>query len=61
MMAKHRVDFIFKADYSEGTPLDLTVKNIIRKMAIVDVLTEENAAQRRTIGGCEVPFQSCLF
>ena len=30
-------------------------------MAIVDRLTKENAAQLRTIGGSEVPFQSCLF
>ena len=56
-----RADFIFPADYRENTALDNTMKNIIRKMAIVDVLTEENAAQRRTIGGCEVPFQSSLF
>ena len=61
LMAKGRVDFIFKADYSEGTALDLTVKNIIRKMAIVDQLGDETHRQLRTIGGSEVPFQSCLF
>ena len=61
LMAKHRVDFIFKADYSEGTPLDLTVKNIIRKMAIVDRLGEETNRQLRTIGGDVLPYQVELF
>ena len=61
LMAKHRVDFIFKADYSEGTPLDLTVKNIIRKMAIVDRLGEETSRQLRTIGGDVLPHQVGLF
>ena len=42
LLAKGRVDFIFPADYSENTALDLTAKNIIRKMAIVDRLGEEN-------------------
>ena len=61
LMAKGRVDFIFKADYSEGTPLDLTVKNIIRKMAIVDRLGEETNRQLRTIGGDVLPNQVGLF
>ena len=61
LMAKGRVDFIFKADYSEGTPLDLTVKNIIRKMAIVDQLGEETGRQLRTIGGDVLPNQVGLF
>jgi hypothetical protein len=61
LMAKGRVDFIFKADYSEGTPLDLTVKNIIRKMAIVDRLGEETSRQLRTIGGDVLPNQVGLF
>ena len=34
LLSKGRVDFIFPADYREGTGLDSTVKNIIRKMAI---------------------------
>ena len=44
LLSKGRVDFIFPADYREGTTLDSTVKNIIRKMAICDTLAEENAA-----------------
>ena len=44
LLSKGRVDFIFPADYREGTALDSTVKNIIRKMAICDTLAEENAA-----------------
>ena len=61
LMAKGRVDFIFKADYSEGTPLDLTVKNIIRKMAIVDQLGEETGRQLRRLGGDVLPNQVGLF
>ena len=61
LMAKGRVDFIFPADYSEGTALDLTVKDIIRKMAIVDRLGEETAHQLRTIGGDVLPNQVGQF
>ena len=61
LLAKGRVDFIFKADYSEGSALDLTVKNIIRKMAIMDLLGEENTRQLRTIGGDMLPGQEGLF
>ena len=61
LLAKGRVDFIFKADYSEGTALDTTVKNIIRKMAISDQLWEENTKQLRTIGGDVLPNQVGLF
>ncbi len=45
-----RVDFIFPADYREGTMLDATMKNILRRMAISDALNEENAEQLRMIG-----------
>ena len=41
--------------------LDATVRNIIRKMAITDALTEENAAQRRNIGKAGLPYQASLF
>ena len=61
LLAKGRVDFIFPADYSEGTALDLTAKNIIRKMAIVDRLGEENSRQLRNIGGDVLPDQVGLF
>ncbi|MBQ9648203.1 MAG: haloacid dehalogenase-like hydrolase [Oscillospiraceae bacterium] len=43
LLADGRVDFIFPADYREGTMLDTTMKNILRRMAISDVLNEENA------------------
>ncbi len=61
LLAKGRVDFIFPADYREGTALDGTVKNIIRKMAITDQLWEENAQQMRSIGGDVLPNQVELF
>ena len=61
LLAKGRVDFIFPADYSEGTALDLTAKNIIRKMAIVDQLGDENSRQLRNIGGDVLPDQVGLF
>ena len=61
LLAKGRVDFIFRADYSEGTALDMTVKDIIRKIAISDRLGEENLQQLRNIGGDILPNQVGLF
>ena len=61
LLAKRRVDFIFPADYREGTALDTTVKDIIRKMAVTDRLWEENAQQLRSIGGDVLPNQVGLF
>lgn len=49
LLQKDRVDFIYPADYSEGTGLDLTVKHIIRKMAVCDILERENSRQKRDI------------
>ena len=61
LLSKGRVDFIFPADYREGTALDSTVKNIIRKMAICDTLLEVNNRQLRSIGGDVLPNQVGLF
>ena len=49
LLRQNRVDFIFPADYREGTGLDRTVREIIRKMAIADRLHEEKARQKRTV------------
>ena len=49
LLSDGRVDFIFPADYREGAPLDETMKNILRKMAISDALSEENAEQLKSI------------
>lgn len=61
LLSKGRVDFIFPADYREGTGLDSTVKNIIRKMAISDALTAENVQQLQSIGRGDLPEQVGLF
>ena len=61
LLAKGRVDFIFRADYSEGTALDATVKDILRKIAILDRLGEENVQQLRSIGGDVLQGQVGLF
>ncbi len=53
LLANGRVDFIYPADYREGSGLDQTVKHILRKMATVDVLTEENARQMQMIRQAE--------
>ena len=45
-----RVDFIFPADYTEKGRLNKTVHNLIKKMAISDELTKENARQLRELG-----------
>ena len=49
LLSGGRVDFIFPADYREGTILDATMKNILRKMAISETLNEENTAQRKAV------------
>ena len=49
LLNRDRVDFIYPADYSDGTGLDMTVKNIIKKMAIADKLTAENSSQKKNI------------
>ncbi len=61
LMIKGRVDYIFPADYSEGTALDRTVKDIICRMTISDRLMEENMQQLRAIGCDVLPNQACLF
>ena len=61
LLSKGRVDFMFPADYSEGTGLDQTVKHIITKMAICDALSEESGRQLRSIGGDLLPNQVGLF
>ena len=54
-------DFIFPADYRDGTLFDETMKNIVRKIAIADALAEENQQQLRSLGRSEVPQQVGLF
>ena len=49
LLRRGRVDFIFPADYTEGKPLDKTVRNIIRRMAIAETLTAENTKQMRSL------------
>ncbi|MBD5162809.1 MAG: haloacid dehalogenase-like hydrolase [Oscillibacter sp.] len=49
LLRQGRVDFIYPADYREGTGLEITVKNIIRKMAVSQQLYEENVHQLRSI------------
>ena len=43
LLAKGRVDFIFPADYRDGTLFDATMKNIVK--ASGDTLTEINDQQ----------------
>ena len=47
LLERNRVDFIYPADYREGSGLDITVRNIIRKMAISEVLYHENVSQKK--------------
>ena len=46
LLRKDRVDYIFPADYREGTPLENTMKNILKKMAVSQELFEENKRQK---------------
>ena len=61
LLRKGRVDFIFPADYSAGTALEETVKNIIRKMVIADTLGTEKAQQMSQIERDDLPNQQTLF
>ena len=49
LLADGRVDFIFPADYNEGSDLDVTMKAIQRRMAISETLNEMNQTQLRTV------------
>ena len=49
LLRKDRVDYIYPADYSEGSGLDKTIKDIIRNMAISDKLNEEYSRQIKSI------------
>ncbi len=49
LLRQGRVDFIYPADYREGTALENTVKQIIRKMAVSQQLSDENARQLKRI------------
>ena len=61
LLTKGRVDYIFPADYRQGTAFEQTVEQIISNMAIVHRLQMESARQRRTMGGDVLPDQSRLF
>ena len=47
MLERDRVDFIYPADYREGSGLDVTMKNILRKIAVSETLYQENTSQKR--------------
>lgn len=49
LLKNDRVDYIYPADYREGMGLDSTVKNIIRKMAISDILFNEKNKQKTSV------------
>ena len=51
LLRQGRVDYIYPADYSEGAGLELTVKEIIRRMAVNHRLSEEKHAQFRAVQG----------
>lgn len=47
LLTKGRVDFTYPADYRENSGIDITVKNLIRKMSIEETLFIENVKQHR--------------
>lgn len=49
LLRSDRVDYIYPADYSEGTGLDVTVQNLIRKMSISQILSDEYNNQKKQI------------
>lgn len=53
LLKRGRVDYIFPADYSENSSLEVTMKNIIRKIAVCDKLYYENSRQKFFISGVQ--------
>ncbi|MBQ5398683.1 MAG: haloacid dehalogenase-like hydrolase [Ruminococcus sp.] len=49
LLRKDRVDYIYPADYTEGSGLDKTMKDIIKNMIIADKLNEEYTKQLKSI------------
>lgn len=49
LLLKDRVDFIYPADYSENTGLDITIKNIIAKMTVSEKLYNEYTNQKNSL------------
>lgn len=49
LLTKDRVDFIFPADYNEGSGLDTTVKRIIKRMSVSELLYTENVRQKKSV------------
>lgn len=53
LLKRGRVDYIFPTDYSENSSLEMTIKNIIRKIAVCDKLYFENVRQKIFISGVQ--------
>ena len=49
LLLEDRVDFIFPADYSKDSSLDKTMKNILKKIAVANELSDENVRQLKAI------------
>ncbi len=49
LLRRGRVDYIYPADYSKDSGLDTTVKNLIRKMSIGEILYNEYNKQKKSI------------
>lgn len=53
LLRKNRVDYIYCADYRANSGLDKTVKNILKKMSISDLLYAEYISQLREINNID--------
>lgn len=49
LLLEDRVDFVFPADYSKDSSLDKTMKNILKKIAVANELSDENIRQLKAI------------
>ena len=61
LLLRERVDFIFPADYREGSTLDRTMQDILRRIAVSRRLKDEQARQLRSTGRDILPGQARLF
>ena len=49
LLSQDRVDYIYPADYRAGTGIDITVKNLIKKISINEILYDEYQRQMNEI------------
>ena len=61
LLRRGRADYIFPADYREGSALEGTVQDLLRKIAVCHRLRQEGLRERRDADSGVLPGQAGLF